>query len=91
MGRPTTFAAFVDNWIKTAQDGVMPLIVGAAFICFLWGLVLYMRSAGDEHARADGVAYMGWGLLGLLVLFGVWGFVGLLANLVGADVAVPQL
>lgn len=81
----------MDNWIKTAEDGVMPLIVGAAFICFLWGLALYLRSAGDERARSDGVAYMGWGLLGLVVLFGVWGFVGLLAKIVGADVSVPQL
>ena len=91
MPKPTNFASFVDNWIKTIQEGILPLIIGAAFICFLWGLTLYLKSSGDERSRTEGVAYMWWGLIGLTVLFGVWGFVGLLAGVLGADVSVPQL
>jgi hypothetical protein len=91
MPRPTNFSSFVDNMIRNAEEAVMPLITGAAFICFLWGVTLYLRSAGDEKARKDGTLYMTWGIVGLVVMFGVWGFVGLLAKIVGADVAVPQL
>jgi hypothetical protein len=89
--RPTDFSSFVDNWIRTAEQGVLPLLIGAGFICFLWGVALYMRSSGDEKARSDGVQFMTWGIVGLVAIFGVWGFVGLVAKLVGADVAVPQL
>lgn len=88
---PTDFGSFVDGWIKTAEQGIMPLIVGAAALWFLWGLALYLRSAGDEKSRAEGVAYMWWGIIGLVVIFGVWGFVGLVASMVGAKTAVPQL
>lgn len=88
---PTDFSSFVDSWITTAQQGILPLIVGAGLICFLWGTTLYLKSAGDEKSRAAGIAYMSWGLVGLIVIFGVWGLVGLVSKLVGADVAVPQL
>ncbi len=89
--RPTSFASFVDNWIQTAQQAILPLILGAAALYFLWGVTRYLRSAGDEKARAEGISYMWWGIIGFVVIFGVWGFVGLVAGLVGSEVAVPQL
>lgn len=88
---PTDFSSFVDSWIRTAEQGIMPLIVGAASLAFLWGVAQYMRASGDAKARADGIAYMTWGIVGLVVIFGLWGLVSLVAQLVGADVAVPQL
>lgn len=88
---PKDFGSFVDSWIRTAEQGIMPLIVGAASLMFLWGVTRYLRASGDTKARADGVAFMTWGIIGLVVIFGVWGLVALLAQLVGADVAVPQL
>ncbi len=87
---PTDFSSFVDNWIDTAEQGIIPLIVGAATVCFLWGVALYLRSAGDEKSRTEGLAYMWWGIVGLVVIFGVWGFVGLLTDFFDTEVGIPQ-
>lgn len=86
-----TVASFVDKLVENSQQAILPLIVGAAFVTFLWGVAQYLRSAGDERARKDGILYIWCGLIGLVVIFGVWAFVGLLSGLVGAEVGIPQL
>lgn len=90
-GAPRGFADFVDTAISNSEQAVLPLIVGAAFVTFLWGVAQYLRSAGDEKRRKDGILYISSGLIGLTVIFGVWGFVSLVSKLLGTDVAVPQL
>jgi hypothetical protein len=89
--KPGTVAAFVDRLIQNSQQAILPLIVGAAFVTFLWGITRYLRSAGDERARREGIFYIACGLIGLVVIFGVWAFVGLLSGLLGEEVGIPQL
>jgi predicted PurR-regulated permease PerM len=87
----TTVAELVDKLIDNSQQAILPLIVGAAFVTFLWGVARYLRSAGDERSRKEGILYIWCGLLGLVVIFGVWAFVGLLSGLLGKEVGIPQL
>ncbi len=87
----STFGGIVDSLILNIEQAILPLIVGAAFIAFLWGVAQYLRSAGDESRRKEGITYMSYGLLGLTVIFSVWTLVGLLSGLLGVEVGVPQL
>lgn len=87
----STFGAIVDSFIQSIELAVLPLIVGAAFIAFLWGVAQYLRSAGDESRRKEGVTYMWYGLIGLTVIFSVWALVGILSGILGVEVGVPQL
>lgn len=90
-GAPSTVAAFVDKLISNSQQAILPLIVGAAFVTFLWGVAQYLRSAGDEKMRREGIFYISCGLIGFVVIFGLWSFVGLLSGLLGKKVGIPQL
>ncbi len=75
-----TFAALVGNVIVPALDGtVVPLLYALAFFFFLYGVVRYFFIEGEE-AKEQGRAFAMWGLIGLVVLFTVWGFVRLLLH-----------
>jgi hypothetical protein len=83
-----TFAQFVGSGstglIGALNTVVVPVIFALAFLAFIWGAIKYFfLSAGDDKARSDGRAFVFWGILGMVVLFSVWGFVNLLLSTLG--------
>lgn len=85
-----TYEGLVTKVVQTINGALVPLLGGAAVIFFFWGLVRFLRAAEDESARREGRLYMMWAGLGLLVMVGLWGFVGYLSNLLGIEVHIPQ-
>ena len=82
-----TFAQFIGNGstgvIGAINVVVVPVIFALAFLVFVWGLFKFVRDAGDDTKRAEGRHFILWGLLGLVMLFSVWGFVNLLLSTLG--------
>jgi len=63
---------------------VVPVIFALSFLVFVWGVVNYFFLHGGEEAkREEGRMFILWGLIGLVVLFSVWGFVGILLSTLG--------
>ena len=61
--------------------GIIPIIIGLALIVFLWGILLYVISKGqDDKDKARG--FMIYGILGLFVMVSVWGIVFVLSDAV---------
>lgn len=54
---------------------ILSLLTGLAVLYFVWGIVKYIKSAGDAKAAAEGKSIMLYGILGLFVLFSFWGIV----------------
>lgn len=59
------------------------IIIALAIVFFLWGLMLFILSAGDEEKRAKGKSIMIWGIIALVVMVAVWGIVNLLSSVLG--------
>jgi hypothetical protein len=83
-----TFAQFVGSGsiglIGALNTVVVPVIFALAFVVFVWGVAKYFFfSVGDEEARSKGRQFILWGILGMVVLFSVWGFVNLLLSTLG--------
>lgn len=83
-----TFAEFIGSGttgvIGLLNVVVVPVIFALSFLVFVWGVVNYFFfNGGDEAKRAEGRAFVLWGLLGMVVLFSVWGFVNLLLSTLG--------
>ena len=57
---------------------VIPVIMALALVAFLWGLAVFMLEAGDESAQKRARLMIAWGVLGLFVMFSVWGLVNVL-------------
>ena len=74
-----TFSEMVNGTIVPLGDQVITLLYALAFVFFLFGIVRYVF-AGSEETRQKGKQHIMWGIIGLVVLFLVWGFVRLLMN-----------
>lgn len=59
-------------------SALVPVIISAAVLFFLYGLAKYMWSVGEE--KEAGKDMMIWGIIGLFVMVSVWGLVNLISE-----------
>ncbi|MHB0865435.1 MAG: hypothetical protein ACYC1Y_00805 [Minisyncoccota bacterium] len=83
-----TFAQFVGSGttgvIGLLNTVVVPIIFAFAFAAFIWGVYKYfILGADSETERAAGRQFVLWGIIGIVLLFSVWGFVNLLLSTLG--------
>ncbi|HUQ30215.1 MAG TPA: hypothetical protein VM103_01705 [Candidatus Paceibacterota bacterium] len=79
-----TFKAFTNDLIGIGNGIVIPMIITLAFAVFIYGVFKYFILHGeDEESRKHGRAFAIWGLLGMVVIFSIWGFVNLLLDTLG--------
>ncbi len=83
-----TFKDFIGSsttgLIGAMNTVVVPVILALAFAAFVWGIVYYFFLHGSEETkREEGRQFILWGVVGLAVLFSVWGLVNLLLSTLG--------
>ena len=83
------------NDIKGILNAVIPLLMIAATVFFLWGVLQFVTSGGDEEKRKEGRDHIIYGLIGLFVMVAVWGLVGAIQGTfglreTGSGIEVPQ-
>jgi len=79
-----TFASWVNSLLGLVNIVVVPGIFALAFLVFIWGVLKFFFLNGEnEESRAQGREFMIWGILGMVLLFGVWGVVNLLISTLG--------
>lgn len=83
-----TFKAFIGSGttgiIGIINTIIVPTIFALAFLVFIYGVVKYFFLQGDEDTkREEGRQFILWGLLGMVVLFSVWGLVNMLLSTLG--------
>ncbi|MFA5998005.1 MAG: hypothetical protein WC814_01270 [Candidatus Paceibacterota bacterium] len=83
-----TFAQFIGSGstgiIGIINTIIIPLIFALAFLVFIWGVLKYfIFSIGDEGKRSEGRQFVLWGILGMVVLLSVWGFVNIVLSTLG--------
>lgn len=77
---------FFDGVLKLIQSVIIPLLLGVAFLVFIWGIVTYFLVAGEEDdGRKKGRALMLWGIIGFTVIVSIWGIVGLISGGLGFE------
>jgi hypothetical protein len=80
-----TFAQTVNQIIVVVNTVVVPVIAALTFLVFIYGIIRYFffENKGDEKQFSEAKSFIFWGILGLVVLFSVWGFVNLLLSTLG--------
>ena len=66
--------------VKTLLDAFIPVLMMIAVAIFLYGVVRYIFSAGDEEARKTSKNYIIYGLIGLFVMVAFWGIIELVRS-----------
>ncbi len=69
--------------IRNIAYMAIPVIFAIGLIIFLWGLLMFLRAAGDESAADEGKRRIVWGVIIMFVMVSVWGLVGIIVQLVG--------
>ncbi len=66
-----TLLQTIDNILSK----IIPMIMVAATIVFLWGVVMYITAGGDEKKGGNAKTLITSGLLGLFFMVAIWGIV----------------
>lgn len=54
---------------------LLPVLGGIAILVFLWGLAVFILNSGNEKAAEEGKSRMIWGVVGIFVIFSMWGLI----------------
>lgn len=82
MSAPTNFKSLIGIFIDLINTA-LPVLAGIGLLVFFWGLAKFIRNAGEVKDHTEGKDLMIWGVVGLFVLFSVWGIVGFVQSSFG--------
>ena len=68
----TQLNSFLAKVVTQIINPLILLIAAAAFVVLVWGIFEFVRHAGEETKRAEGKSAIFWGLIGLVIIFGVF-------------------
>ena len=78
-----TLLETADKIVRTLISIMFPL----ATAIFLWGVIEYMRAAGDEKKIKDARQKITYGIIGLFLMVAVWGIVKAVVATFGLDIS----
>lgn len=93
MNPPSNFSELVGVFIGLIAR-ILPVLSALAFLVFIWGLVKFIRNAGDEKAVKDGKKLMVWGLIALFVMVSFLSIISFFYTDIGlgnGSVGIPYL
>ena len=93
MAAATKIDEIVDK-IGEIFEAIIPVLMLVAFAVFLWGVVKFIFSGGDEEKRKSAKHLIVYGLIGLLVMIAVWGIIRVVLSTFGIqeglDITIPM-
>lgn len=69
--------------VRDLVNTIIPLFMVVAVAVFLWGIIRYITSAGDEEKQKAARGYIIYGLIGIFVMVAFWGIITILTNTLG--------
>lgn len=70
--------------IGLVLNKVIPILIVLGVVFFVWGVITYVV-ASEEEAKKKGRNRMIWGIIGLVVIVGMWGLVKIVTNTFGIE------
>lgn len=62
---------------------IIPIMFALAIIYFFWGVIKFIRAAGDPKAAAEGKSIMIYGVIAIAVMISLYGLVAWLTSSLG--------
>lgn len=76
----------INQIIDILDSRVIPTLLVLATLVFIWGVIQYIIAGTSEQRKKEGRSLIIWGLIGLLVIVAMWGFV----KIIGTTFNVPN-
>ena len=68
---------------------IVAVAVGLAFVMFLYGVLEYVQGGSNEKEIETGKKHIIWGIIGLVIMFGVNGIIKMITDTVNEDSGSP--
>jgi hypothetical protein len=65
------------------------VLLATALLLFFWGGAQFILNAESEEGRSTGKKHMLWGIVGMLIMIGVYGILGILGGTFGFSTPTP--
>lgn len=75
--------SIIDKIKTEIVQPIIILLIAVAIGYFLFGVMEFVRNQDNEEARGAGQKHMLWGIIGIVIMFGVYGILGLINSTVG--------
>jgi len=84
-----TFQGLVTQFIQLINGSILPFLFTLAFILFLYGVMMYIFKYDDSKRREEGIKMMTYGIIGLAIMFSIWGLIAILTNFIDPNLGTP--
>ena len=75
-----TINKIVNNITELFLNPIIYLLISLSVMYFFWGLTLFILNADEEGKRVEGRNHMMWGIIGLFIIFSVWGIINIISG-----------
>jgi hypothetical protein len=82
LAAPETFKDLAEVIIQIVQ-GFISIIFISFSVAMIYGVVVYLFNSDNEKKRTDIKNYLLWGVIGIVVTFGLWGILQILSTSLG--------
>ena len=76
------FTTFLTN-IQGTINKIIPVIIAITVLVFIWGVANYIMNAGDEEKRKEARQFIIWGMVGFVIMVGIWGLINVFVSAFG--------
>lgn len=80
---------YIDAIQDFINDIIIPFLIVLAGFFVIYGILLFIMGAGDDEKRKKGKDIILYGIIGLVVIFVLWGAVNLLVGITGLGSGEP--
>lgn len=82
-----TFKTFANDLTDLVGNTITDLLLTVAVAAFFWSVIMFIwnRSRGDVDAMKDASNRLLWSVVGLFVMFSIWGIVNFLQTGLGFE------
>ena len=88
---PGTFREFGDLVVQILK-GITGIIFMSLVVGLIYGVMLYLMNADNEQKRSEIKSYLLWGVIGITVVFSLWGILSLLCNTLSwCNAGIPHI
>ena len=86
---PGSIKELLERINSTIINPLILLLVTAAIVIFIWGIVEFLASDQTGDRRERGKRNMFWGIVGLLIMFSAYGIIQIMLATFGISSGVP--
>lgn len=82
--------AFVKSVDRYIVNPLILLLFALAVLIFLYGVLEFLLGQASDEKKTTGKSHMLWGIVGIVIMLGVWTLLGLVMSTLGVEGINPQ-